>query len=188
MNKMFNMTNKMSDIPNSNDTRMITLARNIRRLREEKGLSLTELAEKAGISKSTLSSLEAGKTNPTISTLWAIADALGVPFGALIGSEKDMEVEEEGVSVRLIEQSEGIEVYLMRLNAKSIRKAEPHPQGVKEHVLVVKGSVLVGSLDAPKLVSAVEKITFRGDQPHVYVALEKPALLVVVVDYTGGES
>ncbi len=167
---------------------MIALAENIKRLREEKGLSLTKLAEKAGISKSTLSPLEAGRTNPTISTLWAIADALDVPFGALIDSEKGMEVEEEGVSVQLIEQSEGIEVYLMRLNAKSIRKAEPHPPGVNEHVLVVKGSVLVGSLDAPKLVSAVEKLTFRGGQPHIYVALEEPALLVVVVDYSGGKS
>jgi len=177
------MTKTIQNSPDI-DERLIALGTNIRRLREEKGLSLSELAEKARISKSTLSSLESGKTNPTISTLWAIADALDISFGELIGL-REMWIEEEGVTVQLIEQLDDIEIYLMKLDAKSIRNARPHPQGVKEHVLVVKGSILIGNVDSPKLVDAVGMASFMGDQPHIYITMEEPAYLIIVLDYRG---
>jgi transcriptional regulator with XRE-family HTH domain len=50
----------------------------------EAGLSLTELARRAGIAKSTLSQLESGAGNPSVETLWALAVALGVPFSRLV--------------------------------------------------------------------------------------------------------
>ena len=127
--------------------------------------------------------MESGRANPTISTIWAIADALNVPFGALVDSEREFEIEESGVSVRLIERLDGSEIYLMRLRPKGIRRAEPHPKGVREHVFVVRGKMLVGPLSSPKLVRAFEVYTFEGDRPHVYIALEDPALALVVVDY-----
>ena len=45
----------------------------IRRERERVNLSVTELAKRAGIAKSTLSQLEAGSGNPSLETLWALA-------------------------------------------------------------------------------------------------------------------
>lgn len=59
------------------------VAENVRRLRLERGLSLSALARAAEISKSTLFSLEQGRGNPAIETLWALAQALSVPIGAL---------------------------------------------------------------------------------------------------------
>ena len=47
-------------------------------------LSLTELAKRAGIAKSTLSQLENGTGNPSLETLWALGTALGVPLSRLI--------------------------------------------------------------------------------------------------------
>ena len=168
------------------------LARNLSSLRKERGISLSGLAEKAGISKSTLSSLEAGEANPTISTLWALADALGVPFGVLV-SERiggSAEVGEAGVNVRLIEHSEGeprIEVYLMRIEANCRREAAPHVPGVRERILVIDGRMLAGPLSSPSLVKAGEVFSFRGDEPHVYIALDKPATALVSVEYPKGE-
>src|SRR5947207_1625108 len=55
------------------------IASSLRRERRRSGLSLTELARRAGIAKSTLSQLESGTGNPSLETLWAICVALDVP-------------------------------------------------------------------------------------------------------------
>src|SRR5579871_1872775 len=60
-----------------------SIAENVRRLRADRGWSLSALARRASISKSTLFSLEQGRGNPAIETLWALAQALSVPIGAL---------------------------------------------------------------------------------------------------------
>ncbi|NOZ59253.1 MAG: helix-turn-helix domain-containing protein [Euryarchaeota archaeon] len=168
------------------------IARNLSHLRKERGISLTGLAERAGISKSTLSSLEAGEANPTISTLWAIADALGVPFGLLVSEAgtESAEVTERGINVRLIEQSDAgprIEVYLMRLEPGVKREATPHAPGVVERIFVINGRMLAGPLGSPNLLKAGEMFSFRADQPHVYVALDEPASALVTVEYPKGE-
>lgn len=59
------------------------IAKAVCREREKAGLSLSALAKKANLSKSTLSQLESGQGNPNIETLWAIAYALDVPFSYL---------------------------------------------------------------------------------------------------------
>src|SRR5215467_11018512 len=60
------------------------IAASIRRERDRAGLSLTELARRAGIAKSTLSQLESGVGNPGVEALWALGVALGVPFSRLV--------------------------------------------------------------------------------------------------------
>src|SRR5687768_6574332 len=60
------------------------IAASLRRERERVGLSLSELAKRAGIAKSTLSQLESASGNPSVETLWALGVALGVPFSRLV--------------------------------------------------------------------------------------------------------
>src|SRR5512138_2762907 len=60
------------------------IAASLRRERTRAGLSLSELAKRAGIAKSTLSQLEAASGNPSVETLWALGVALGVPFSQLV--------------------------------------------------------------------------------------------------------
>jgi len=76
-----------------------TIAAALRRERERAGLTLTELARRAGLAKSTLSQLESGSGNPGVETLWALSMALGVPFSRL--------VEPEAPRTRLIRAGEG---------------------------------------------------------------------------------
>jgi transcriptional regulator with XRE-family HTH domain len=60
----------------------------IRRYREDRGMSATQLAERAEISKSYLSELENpgdGTKQPSADKLYAIADALGVAMSDLLG-------------------------------------------------------------------------------------------------------
>ena len=60
------------------------IAASLRRERQRAGLSLTEVARRAGIAKSTLSQLESGAGNPSVETLWAICVVLEVPFSRLL--------------------------------------------------------------------------------------------------------
>src|SRR5215469_893262 len=66
------------------DSRIDLIARNVRRLRHERGYSLSELARRAALAKQTLSSIEAGQANPTVLTLSEIAAALQVPIAHLL--------------------------------------------------------------------------------------------------------
>jgi transcriptional regulator with XRE-family HTH domain len=56
----------------------VLVGRNVRRARIEKGLTQEELAERAGTSQFYVSSLEAGRRNPTVVTVASLAKALGV--------------------------------------------------------------------------------------------------------------
>ncbi|MFD8736584.1 helix-turn-helix domain-containing protein [Streptomyces sp. NPDC059618] len=56
----------------------------IRRLREERGHSLEELAERSGLSFRGLIYIEHGQRNPSVLTLLDIARGLGVQPGVLV--------------------------------------------------------------------------------------------------------
>lgn len=51
----------------------------LRQLREARKVSMRALAQMSGLSANALSMIERGKTSPSVSTLYRIADALGVP-------------------------------------------------------------------------------------------------------------
>lgn len=58
----------------------------LRRVREQRGLTLTDAAEVTGISKSTLSRLETGQRRPSLELLLPLAEAYRVPLDDLVGA------------------------------------------------------------------------------------------------------
>jgi transcriptional regulator with XRE-family HTH domain len=54
------------------------IGQNVRRMRQKKGLTQEQFAEVSGFSQQYISSLEKGRRNPTIITLYELAVALGV--------------------------------------------------------------------------------------------------------------
>jgi transcriptional regulator with XRE-family HTH domain len=56
----------------------------IRRLRKGKDMSQAQLAKRAGLTRVYVTRLEAGKQDPSLSTINALAKALGVPVTALL--------------------------------------------------------------------------------------------------------
>ena len=62
------------------------VAVNIRDLADEKGLRLSEVARRAGLSERTIYNILVGGTDPRLSTLLALADTLGVDVADLLVS------------------------------------------------------------------------------------------------------
>jgi transcriptional regulator with XRE-family HTH domain len=58
----------------------------LKRLRTRRGVTLTALAARTGISKSTLSRLESGQRKPSLELLLPLAEAHQVPLDELVGA------------------------------------------------------------------------------------------------------
>ena len=63
----------------------LKIASKIRKLRKEKSWTVEELAEKAGLSKSSLNYIERGISDPKLSSLFNISKALGLSVPDLFG-------------------------------------------------------------------------------------------------------
>lgn len=136
----------------------------LKRERTRAGLSLSEVARRADIAKSTLSQLESGLGNPSLETLWALGNALGVPFSQLVDSQAQ--------TVQLIRAGEGPAIasanasYIATLLAPSPPNARrdlyrivaepgepristPHARGTTEHVVIGTGRAEVGPTADP---------------------------------------
>ena len=60
------------------------LGKNLKRIRTEKGITQGDIVRTLGISRSFVSNIENGKTNPTLSTISSIAKALSVSTDELL--------------------------------------------------------------------------------------------------------
>ncbi len=67
------------------------VGRNFARLRRESGLSQDEVEERSGFSQQYISDLERGKRNPTVITLYELAQALGVSHVDLVAPDGEDE-------------------------------------------------------------------------------------------------
>lgn len=61
------------------------LGKNVRRLREERGWSQEDYADRAGIHRTYVSDIERGKRNPTVTVVEKLAGPLEVTAGELLG-------------------------------------------------------------------------------------------------------
>jgi transcriptional regulator with XRE-family HTH domain len=174
------------------------IAFSLRRERERAGLSLSELAKRAGIAKSTLSQLESASGNPSVETLWALGVALDVPFSRL--------VEPARPKVQIIRAGEGPavyseradyvatllascppsarrDIYLITAEPGSARESEPHMPGAVEHVVLCAGRARIGLTDDPVEVGPGDYVAYPGDLPHVFEALEPGTFSVMVSEH-----
>ncbi len=74
-----------------NDAVSVNVGSRLRSLRSEQNLSIRALARKSGLSANALSMIERDKTSPSVSTLYKLADGLGVPITSFFGEATDRE-------------------------------------------------------------------------------------------------
>jgi transcriptional regulator with XRE-family HTH domain len=175
------------------------IAASLRRERRRTGLSLTEVARRAGIAKSTLSQLESGTGNPSLETLWAICVALDAPFSRLLDPPRPrVQVirADEGPTVSAAQADYQAtllaacppgarrDVYRIAAEPGHARVSEAHMPGVMEHVVLSAGRALIGVASEPVELGPGDYICYPGDLKHVFEALESRTLAVLVSEHT----
>lgn len=178
---------------------LAAIAAAIRRERERVGISLSELAKRAGLAKSTLSQLESGTGNPSVETLWSLGVALGVPFSRLVDPPKPVVTvirSGEGPAIHSAEAAytatllaacpPGVrrDVYVLRAEPGPARNSEPHQPGTVEHVWLGSGRARIGPAEAPVELDAGDYVTYPGDVPHVFEALAPGTAAMSLHDYS----
>jgi transcriptional regulator with XRE-family HTH domain len=63
------------------------VGRNVKRIRQDRGLTQEELAERSGFSQQYISGLEQGRRNPTVVSIYELANALGVSHMELVSPD-----------------------------------------------------------------------------------------------------
>jgi transcriptional regulator with XRE-family HTH domain len=175
------------------------VAANLRRLRADRGISSVALARDSGVARATLAQLEAGRGNPTLETLYALANTLGVGLAEVIGAPATEEVEvvraDEGARVagtavraRLVAQTSArgrLEIYDFALRADRRQRSDAHPAGVVEHLLVHAGRVRVGPESAPVELGPGDYARYAANVPHLYEALEPGTSATLLMETPG---
>ncbi len=184
--------------PPSSRTPVAAIAAAIRRERQHNGLTLTELARRAGIAKSTLSQLESGTGNPSLETLWALGVALDVPFSRLVDTPtREVRVvrADEG-PVAYAEQARYAatllaacpanarrDLYRIQVEPGPPRRSDPHQPGTAEHVVLTSGRARVGPVEAPHDLGVGDYVSYPGDVPHLFEALAPGTSAVLLMEH-----
>lgn len=125
------------------NTPISIIANALVRERQRAGLSLAEVARRAGIAKSTLSQLEAGNGNPGIETLWSLCVTLNIPFSRLL--------EPDARRLQVIRRGEGLTVTAALADYQAVLLASC-PPGVRRDIYLLEvqpGSERISSPISP---------------------------------------
>ncbi|TGL33537.1 helix-turn-helix domain-containing protein [Leptospira perdikensis] len=174
---------------------------NLKLIRHTKGFSLDKLANRCGVSRAMLSQIEQGKSVPTISVLWKIANGLNVPFSELL-KEKN----QDGIHILKVENSKVLysnskvfasralfpflgnrktEFYELMLKPGGHEVAEPHKTGTTENLVVVSGKLRLRVGEKVVELEPKDSVFFKADVSHEYSnPTDQETLMYLVMDYT----
>lgn len=161
----------------------VIIAENLKRLRAEKMLSLNNVSKLTGVSKSMLGQIERCEVNPTVSTVWKIANGLKISCTQLMSMpEADFEIVDKSQVQPLVEDNGRIkifpvcpfdsamrfEMYSIEIDDKGYLSSEAHQQGTQEFITVFSGKLTISINDEDFVVTTGNFIRFKADSPHAY--------------------
>jgi len=177
----------------------LVIANNLKEIRELRKLSLDKVADLTGVSKSMLGQIERGESNPTISTVWKIANGLKISFTDLINTHKSgtilirrSEIEpliEDGGRYRLYpvfpyEDNRRFEIYSIDIEKDGYLNSEAHREGTEEYLTVFQGQATIIVNREEHIISKGDSIRFKADKPHGYYnAGDEPVIISMVIYY-----
>lgn len=164
-----------------------TVAPNIGKImkdaRKSLGLTLERLSERTGVSKSMLSAIERGATNPTFSIVWSLSQALGVDLSFLenTAAKEDPIEHLHHYSTPMRRSADGkCELYMLsprrtvlpvewhRLLMKPGAEldSKPHAPGTFEHLTCLSGSLSVTVGERTVHAAAGDTLRYQSDCNH----------------------
>lgn len=159
------------------------IAENLKKIRNERNLSLNQLADITGISKSMLGKIEREETSPTISTIWKISTGLKIALTDLIETSspskklftKDdivpfYEDNKKVYSYPFFRNNQGKNFELMQVFLEPSGKliSQAHIGGTKEYIIVFNGILTITVDNEEYHIEAGQAFQFDADKNHIY--------------------
>lgn len=157
------------------------LGKKLRQIRQQRNLSLDELAAMSGVSKPMLGQIERGVSNPSVALLWKVASGLGVPFTTFVADDPVVRLLHPDEQTAFYEDERRFQVYStfakpgvpvelfrVRLLPGCRRRAEAHAPGVLESITVSEGEMTVTVNDRAYQVRSGDCFQFDADVSHSY--------------------
>lgn len=158
---------------------------NLRELRGQRNLSLDALARQTGLARGLLGQIENGRASPSVSVVWKIAQALDLPFSALLstGSRASISVLRATDARRLVSpdgrfssralyplnEPTSAEFYEIFIAAHSREDAAAHRAGTRENLVVTAGRLELELGGERHELARGDAISFIADVPHSYI-------------------
>ncbi|GLW06063.1 transcriptional regulator [Microtetraspora sp. NBRC 13810] len=174
------------------------IANNVRAQRAHRGMTLDELAARSGVSRGMLVQVEQGRTNPSVTTLARIGDALGVtvarlvevadtPVVRVVRAADVVEFRHGEGSARLLVGTDApaiLELWDWRIAPGDHHDGGAHPPGTREMLTVLTGRLTLTVYGESHVVGADEAVVFSADRPHRYAneGDEELRLMMVVTE------
>lgn len=160
------------------------LGKTVQRLRKTYALSLSELSEQSGVAKSIISQIERNETNPTLATIWRLAQALDVSIERVLQAAEDepfLEKSSKGDTPMLLSDDgkcrlaitgwiktvEWLQWYDFIAEPGGVLASDPHQRGSVECLSVLDGELEVEVAGIIEIARLGETLRYRCDRPHV---------------------
>lgn len=167
--------------------------------RKAKSMTLAQLAEVSGVSRSMLSEIERGRANPTYATLWHLTRALETDLNSLVQGAREQNPgsiyhQTENLTP-IIRSADGtctlqilspasmvsqVEWYLLRFDPNGRLNSQPHGAGTTEHIHCLEGEIIVRSGELETVVRAGETARYAADLAHALVSPSGAKAFLVV--------
>lgn len=175
----------------------LAIAKNVKRVREQKKLTLDAAASITGVSRSMLIQIEKGDVNPTITMVWKIATGYKVSFTSLIEDTaqedtlipcRDPFTEDIGRYKNYptfpFDEQRLFEMYRIVIEVSGHLDAQPHLADSEEYITVFQGSMEIVLGDKSYQLHTGDSLRFKADQKHSYKNIgNKEALISMLIYY-----
>ena len=160
------------------------IGRRIRAARLARSWTLDQMAESSGVSRRMVIMVEKGQTNPSVTTLLSLSDALGIGLPTLIANRNGVpaSLAREGEGTTLWTSDSGgsgvllagtpspdvLELWQWILVPGDLHESPAHTPGTREILHVTSGTVILTTGPDTTALAAGDTYAFGGDQPHSY--------------------
>jgi len=167
----------MVDMTGDRDVDADQVGGRLKRVREQRGITLTAVAQTTGISKSTLSRLESGHRRPTLELLLALSTAYRVPLDDLVAApdvgDPRIRLKPDRVKGRIVipltRQPEGQQAWKIVIPANTVTP-EPRAHDGHEWIYVLSGRMRLVLGDQDWVLGPGEVAEFDTQVPHWFGA------------------
>ena len=182
------------------DKQVLQLGNRLSSLRKRKNMTLDDLSAKSGVSKSILSQIERDLSNPTVTTISRISDALGEKLSDFFlkieaGEVNSIESSKETPSItskdglcelNILGAGETVnwlQWYLLEMKPKGVLDSKSHGPKTFENLTVIDGQIEVTCGPSKEKLTKGDTFRFQSNKEHTIKNISKQKAHVLMVNY-----